>query len=308
MTVLLGAPEQRMPTPGSRNALRHRFAERGVDSLLLLVLPALLLTGSLFLYPFLYGASLSMQPVNGGRFANYSDFFGDSYQRATIMTTLRIAVPVALVNVLVSVPIAYRLRGRFRGKRLLTALLVFPVTLGTVLIAEGELTYLGPNGWLNRTLLSLHVVTHPLRLTHNTAGVVISLLISGFPFAFLLTLSYVSGIDPSLELAAATLGAGPRERFRTVLFPLMAPGLAVTFCLTFVLAFAVFPSASLVGQPDGSTRVISIAAYQAAFEKFDFSAASAIAMVMAGVQLAVVLVVLGVRRRFYSGPTSGGKG
>ena len=47
-----------------------------------------------------------------------------------------------------------------------------------------------------------------MRLLHNYWGVFLSLVITGFPFTFLLTLSYVTGIDPALEQAAATLGAG----------------------------------------------------------------------------------------------------
>ena len=79
----------------------------------------------------------------------------------------------------------------------------------------------------------------------------LSLVITGFPFAFLLMLSYLSGIDPTLEQAAATLGAGWWQRFRRITLPLLAPGLAITFCLTFVLAFSVFPSAVLLGDPAG---------------------------------------------------------
>jgi putative spermidine/putrescine transport system permease protein len=135
-----------------------------------------------------------------------------------------------------------------------------------------------------------------------------SLLITGFPFAFLLTLSYISGIDPAIEQAAATLGAGPRQRFLRVFLPLLVPGLAVTFCLAFVQAFAVFPSAVLLGAPAGPTRVISIAAYQAAFEQYDHSLGSAIALIMGGVELAVVLAVLGARSFFYRGPAGGTKG
>ena len=58
-------------------------------------------------------------------------------------------------------------------------------------------------------------VDHPVRLTHNYWGVVFSLVITGFPFAFLLTLSYLTGIDPTLERAASTLGAGWWQRFRS---------------------------------------------------------------------------------------------
>jgi putative spermidine/putrescine transport system permease protein len=89
--------------------------------------------------------------------------------------------------------------------------------------------------------------------------------------------------------------------------PLLAPGLAITFCLTFVLAFSVFPSAVMVGDPSGTTRVISIAAFHAAFEQYDYSMASAIAMIMGAVELIVVGLVLGWRARLYRGAT-GGKG
>jgi putative spermidine/putrescine transport system permease protein len=241
-----GAVAARGPT------LPSRLAERGVDRTLVLLAPALLVLALLFVYPFVYGLQLSFRPQSGsGAFANHRAFFEDAYQRDTILTTLKIALPATVINVLASVPIAYRMRGAFRGKRLLTAILVVPMTLGTVLVAEGLLRYLGPRGWLNRLLLEIGIVDHPIRLVHNYWGVLFSLIITGFPFAFLLTLSYLSGIDPSLERGAATLGAGPRQRFWHVTMPLLAPGLATTFVLAFVLAFSVFPSAALVGQPSG---------------------------------------------------------
>jgi putative spermidine/putrescine transport system permease protein len=133
-------------------------------------------------------------------------------------------------------------------------------------------------------------------------------VISGFPFAFLLILSYITGIDPVLARAAATLGADPRAQFRHVYLPLLAPGLAITFCLCFVQAFSVFPSAVLLGAPAGPTRVIAIAAYTAAFEEYDYSMASAIAMIMGAVQLIIVVAVLALRGAFYRGPAGGAKG
>jgi putative spermidine/putrescine transport system permease protein len=291
-----------------RAGLKHRMAERGVDARLLLLLPGLVLVIALFVYPFLYGLGLSFQPVGGGgAFGNYHRFFGDAFQRATIGRTLWLALPAALLNVLASVPIAYRLRGRFRGKRLLTTILVIPITLGTVLTAEGLLNFAGPAGWLNRALEAAGLIDEPLKLVNNYWGVFFSLIISGFPFAFLLILSYLSGIDPTLERAAASLGAHRWDRFRLITLPLLAPGLATTFCLTFVLAFSVFPSAILVGDPTGSTRVISIAAYQAAYEQYDYPFASTIAILMGVVELAVIGVVLIGRSRFYTGST-GGKG
>ena len=175
-------------------------------------------------------------------------------------------------------------------------------------MADGLLSYLGPQGWFNRVLMSLHLVSAPVRLVHNYWGVLMSLVIVGFPFAFLLLLSFVTGIDPSLGRAAATLGAPPGAQFRHIALPLLAPGLAMTFALCFVQAFAVFPSAVLVGAPSGQTYVISIAAYEAAFEQYDASLGSTIALVMGLVQLAVVGAVLGLRGLAYRGPAGGGKG
>src|SRR5436190_1563894 len=147
------------------------------------------------------------------------------------------------------------------------------------------------------------IVTFQLSLPVTILNVGLAL-----PIAFLLTLSYVTGIDPTLARAAATLGAGPWDQFRHIYLPLLAPGLAITFCLAFVQAFSVFPSAVLVGAPSGPTRVISLAAYEAAFEQYDYSMASAVAMIMGFAQLIVVVAVLALRRGLYRGPVGGGNG
>jgi putative spermidine/putrescine transport system permease protein len=278
------------------------------DRTALLAVPAALLIAALFIYPFAYGLLLSFEPQKGDWLANYAQFFSSDRLWPTIGITLKLALPATLINVGFALPIAYRMRFPSHRQKWLTTVLVVPITLGTVLIAEGMLTYFGPRGWLAQFLQLLHFYDGPIRLTHNYWGVLISLVISGFPFAFLLILSYVTGIDPVLARAAATLGAGPWAQFRHIYLPLLLPGLAMCFCLAFVQAFSVFPSAVLVGAPAGPTRVISIAAYEAAFELYDYSLASAIAMIMGFVQLAIVALVLSARRLAYRGPVTGGKG
>jgi putative spermidine/putrescine transport system permease protein len=297
----------RVTAEPDRPGLRRRLANRGIDGVTLMILPALLFVLGIFVYPFLYGLVLSFNPLEGDAFANYREFFSDPYLYNTIGATLRLAVPVTLLSGILAVPIAMRVR-LLQRQRLLTTILVLPITLGTVLVAEGLLNYLGAQGWFNRTLMTIGLIDSPLRLTNNYWGVFVSLVITVFPFTFLLTLSYISGVDPALERAAATHGANSWQRFRHVLLPLLIPGLVVSACLTFVQAFSVFPSAVLLGAPSGPTRVISIAAAQAAFEEYNPSKASAIAMIMAAVQLLVVAGLLGVRSMFYRGSTAGGKG
>lgn len=307
-------------TPGSRKdgrstaSLQHRLAERGIDRSLLMLLPAVLFTFALFVYPFAYGIGLTVQPNpdvvekwGGGIFANYVAFFSDPFFRDSVWITMRLALPAALFNVLASVPVAFKLRGKFRGKRALTTLLVLPITLGTVLTAQGLLIFAGRQGWLNRFLMDVGLIQEPLQLVMNYTGVFLSLVISGFPFAFLLISSYLSGIDPSLEAAATTLGASWFQRFRRIILPLLAPGLATTFILTFVLAFSVFPSARLVGDATGETRVMALMAYRAFGEQIDYPMASTVAILMGVIELAVIALVLLWRSTFYKGST-GGKG
>ena len=302
MTAMSPAPFRE-----ERLTLRTRLGARGIDGVTLLVLPAIALIVALFVYPFAYGFWLSFHPKDGSLLGNYRKFFSDPFLYETIAKTLWIAVPVTLLNLIAAIPVAFRVR-LMRRQRLLTTLLVLPITLGTVLVAQGLLNYLGPQGWLNRTLMLFGIISEPVKLLHNYWGVFLSLVITGFPFTFLLTLSYVTGIDPALEHAAATLGARAAARFRHIFLPLLLPGLAITFCLSFVQAFSVFPSAVLLGAPAGPTRVISIAAYQAAFEEYDYAMASAIAMIMGAVQLGVVAGLLGLRGLVYRGPAGGGKG
>jgi len=290
-----------------RVPLRLRLARHGIDEVTLLVVPSVLFVLALFIYPFLYGLALSFAPKEGGWLANYQKFFSDPFYYDTIWKTLRLAVPVTVINVLLSIPIALRVR-LMRHQRVLTTILVLPITLGTVLVADGLLTYLGPRGWLNRLVIDSGLSASPVHLVHNYWGVLLALIVSIFPFTFLLTLSSLTGIDPALEGAASTLGATPRARFRHIVLPLLVPGLAINFCLSFVQAFSVFPSAVLLGDPAGATRVISIAAYTAAFEQYDYSLASAIAMIMGAVQLVVVAAILSCRGFFYRGSAAPAKG
>lgn len=287
----------------------HMPGSRWKDPAFWMLAPATLFILLVFVYPFLDGLVLSFHPMSGGgAFANYIAFFTDPQLWQTIGTTMGLALPATLINVGIAVPLAYRLRHKTRYQKIATTIITIPLTLGTVLIAQGMLSYFGPNGWFSQLVQVLHLYDGPVRLTHNYWGVLISLVISGFPFVFLLVLSYITGIDPALPRAAATLGATPFNQFRYVVFPLLLPGLAMSFCLSFVQAFSVFPSAVLLGSPSGPTRVISIAAYEAAFENYDYSMASSIAMIMGVVQLGVVALVLGARRLAYRGPVTGGKG
>jgi putative spermidine/putrescine transport system permease protein len=287
--------------------LRHRLAERGVDWTLALILPAVLIIGGLFVYPFLYGLSISFQPLQGGDpLANYTDFFGDPYLRDSIWKTLRLAVPVALLSVAAAAPLAFRMRRDFPGRRLVTLVVLLPLTFGSVLIAQGMAQVFSTTGWINLLLEAVGIGRQ--QLIYNYAGTFIATTLVSIPFAFVMLMGFFGGIDRAIEDAAASLGAGRAARFWRIVLPLATPGLVTAFTLCLVEAFAVFPSAILVGQPDNATHVLTLPIYQAASQRSDYPAAAAIAMVMTALELLILGVLLLLRSRLYRGPSSGGKG
>jgi len=112
-------------------------------------------------------------------------------------------------------------------------------------------------------------------LTHNYWGVLLSLIVSGFPFVFLLMLSYVSGIDPVLGRAAATLGASPWRQFPPT-STCRSCSLVWRWRSACVRAgVSVFPSAVLLGAPPvPRTRVILDRGVRGGVEQYDYSRAS----------------------------------
>ncbi|HEV8310458.1 MAG TPA: sugar ABC transporter permease [Methylomirabilota bacterium] len=281
-------------------AARARLDRSRVGPGLVLLVPSVVYLLVMFVYPFAYGVVLSLRPgpgAGGGlSLANYLAFLTDPWQARTIWVTASIAVPNTLLTVGLALVVAYAMRRGIWLERTITTVLILPIALGTVLVAEGINGFYGPKGWPNQLLVAAGL-GDPLRLTHNYTGVMIALFVQHFPFCFLMLLGYISGIDPALEHAARILGAGPWAVFRRVMWPLIAPGAAIAFALVFVMNFGVFPSAVLVGQPAGATRTIAIAAYQQAFEHYDMSMASAVAVIMGACQLVGLAVVLLLRGR-----------
>jgi putative spermidine/putrescine transport system permease protein len=98
---------------------------------------------------------------------------------------------------------------------------------------------------------------------HNYWGVFASLLITGFRFTFPHILSYVTGIYPALEHAAATLGAGATRRFLHIYLPLLLPGILAALLLVLVRTLAMFELTFLTAGPTSQTLVVAL--YYAVF-------------------------------------------
>src|ERR1700712_188707 len=135
----------------------------------LCLLPSLLYVLCMFVYPFLYGVYLSLQPLKiaGFSLANYLAFFSDPYQYGTIWITFSLAVPTTIIVLLLALWLAYGMRRGIFMERTVTTILILPISLGVILLSEGILGFYGSQGWMNQVLIGLGLGKGPFFFPHN---------------------------------------------------------------------------------------------------------------------------------------------
>ena len=195
----------------------------------------------------------------------FSDIVTDDSLRGVAAFTLVQAVLSTALTLLIGLPTAWVLaRFDFPGKRLLSAATLVPFVLPTLVVGMVFLNLLGPRGVLGVDLsgsLSLILIAH---VFYNFA--VIARGVS----------SYWARIDPRIEDAARTLGAGPITVFRTVTLPLLAPAIASTSALVFLFSFTSFGVILLLGDLTRTTIEVEIWRQATALLRLDVASALAV--------------------------------
>lgn len=148
-------------------------------------------------------------------------------------------------------------RGRFRGKALVSALVLLPLVLPPVVTGLLLLRALGRRGAIGGALDALGV-----QIPFTTLGAVLAGLVVGLPLYVIAARTAFEAVDRRLEDVARSLGLTPREVFRTITLPLAAPGLLAGAVLAFARALGEFgATAVLAGDVPGRTRTIALAVY-----------------------------------------------
>jgi iron(III) transport system permease protein len=144
-------------------------------------------------------------------------------------------------------------RTNFRFKRALRILSILPIITPPFVIGLGLILIFGRSGVINHLLeWAFHV--EPTRWIYGLQGVLIAQVFAFTPIAFLVLVGVVEGIAPSLEEAAQTLRAGRFRTFADISLPLMLPGLANAFLITFIESIADFGNPIVLG---GNLGVLS---------------------------------------------------
>lgn len=245
----------------------------------------------------------SLQP-GGLTTANFRQIAQPHYLR-TIADTVWLSVWTTLGTLLLAYPIAHAL-ARTRSRALRTALLVAtlaPFLTGAVVRAYAWMLVLGMSGFVNSLLLSLGVVAEPVRLLFTPTGVVIGMVHFSLPVMTLMIAAALAHVDPTLERAAASLGASPPRVFARVTLPLALPGVVGGAVVVFAWTFSAFPIPALLG--GGRVKMIANVMADLAVDSFNWPGGSAFALVALAVTVLLVGVVAGAAQRLVAAWTGG---
>ena len=137
-------------------------------------------------------------------------------------------------------------RTGFRQKKLLRVLTVLPIITPPFVIGLGLILIFGRSGLVNQ-LLDWAFGLQLGRWIYGLHGVLLAQVFAFTPIAFLVLIGVVEGVSPSLEEAAQTLRADRWRVFADVSLPLMRPGLANAFLISFIESIADFGNPILLG-------------------------------------------------------------
>ena len=217
------------------------------------------------------------------------DALGEPGALDALWLSLRTSAAALAIIVVVGTPAAYLLATRrFRGRNLVITLIELPLVLPPAVAGIALLAAVGPSGILGSAIEDTGV-----RLTFETAGVVVALTFVASPYYLRQAQAAFGALDRSWLDASRTLGASPTRTFLRVAVPTAAPGLLTGGALALGRALGEFGATLMFA---GSLAGITQTAPLAIYERFatDFEGALALSAVLVAVSAAILLSVKAV--------------
>jgi sulfate/thiosulfate transport system permease protein len=236
-----------------------------------------------------YLAVLLLVPVGLVFYRTFEPGIGAVYDSVTtpaaisaFWLTLEIAAIAVPLNTIFGILTALVLvRGRFRGKWLLDALIDLPFAISPVVVGLSLVLLYGAQGW----------VQLPFQVLFALPGMVIATIFVCLPFVVREVAPVLREIGDEQEQAAATLGASRWQTFWRVTLPAIRYGVAYGVVLTTARAIGEFGAVSVVsGKVAGETETLTLLV-EKRFQNFDLAGAYAASALLAVIALATLLAM-----------------
>lgn len=203
---------------------------------------------------------------------------------AAFWVSFTTAFAAALVNVFFGTLVAWVLvRYRFPGKAIIDAFVDLPFALPTAVAGIALATLYAPNGWIGH-FLSIQVSNSPL-------GITVALLFIGLPFVVRTVEPVLQELDPELEEAAICLGASRLQTFFRVLVPSILPAVLTGFAMAFARGLGEYGSVIFIAGNIPMISQIVPLLIVIELEEYNYSSATAIALVMLVASFVVLLLI-----------------
>ncbi len=211
--------------------------------------------------------------------------------------SLEVASRSVAVSLLPAIGVAWLLaRGRFPGRMLLDALVHLPLVVPPVVVGWALLMLLGIQGPIGRPLHEWLGV----RLVFTTEGAALATAVMSFPLIVRAVRLGFENLDPGLEAAARSLGAGPLDRFLTVTLPLASPGILAGAVTAFAAGLGEFGAViTFASNIPGETQTLPLAIYSATQTPGGEGMAARLAALSFGLAMAGLLLAEVIARRMH---------
>lgn len=195
---------------------RYLFNILAVIALIFLITPVLVIIPLSF-----NSSSFLTYPIDGFSLRWYQAFFESEAWLGALKNSFIIA-PVATIfaTVLGTLAAIGITKSNFRGKMLFMSIIMSPMVTPIVIIAVGFYFFFAQ-----------------LSLINSYLGLILAHTVLGIPFVVITVSATLRGYDNNYSKAAASLGASPFTVFRTVTFPLIAPGVISGALFAFATSF-----------------------------------------------------------------------
>lgn len=209
--------------------------------------------------------------------------------------TVKLAAITTLILLLIGTPLAWWLaRSQWRFKFLIETVIALPLVLPPTVLGFYLLIMLGPNGPIGG--LSESMGGRPLAFTFS--GLVIGSVFYSLPFVVQPLQNVFTAIGDNVMEQAATLRAGPLDRFFNVMLPIARPGFLTAAVLGFAHTIGEFGVVLMIGgNIPGETRVVSIAIYDHV-ESLEYTRAHLLSAGLLLLSFLMLMAVYGLNRRF----------
>ncbi|GMR09503.1 MAG: spermidine/putrescine ABC transporter permease PotB [Anaerolineae bacterium] len=220
---------------------------------------------------------------------NYERFLTRPIYGRILLRSFRVGLETAILSLILAYPTAYYLAKRRSGSTMLIFLILVPFWTSYLIRLFSWMLILMEQGVANGILLSLGIISEPLRLLFTPFAVVIGLIYSALPFTILPIYAVLRGIDPELVPAAKMLGATDFQSFLEVTLPLSVPGIMTALIITFISGAGSFLAPAILGGKGAD--LMSNVIVNRFLEAFDWPFGSALGIVLLVTTIVLLMIV-----------------